>query len=219
METRHVQMSIGKLAVTLIVALVTATLVTMGIGLFTLHGDYRTFAGRQDAEAQDTVRKAALSIRNQVRFYQGILQLLPSRPEVADLLESGDTAEITEWTEGLRRILPGTLATDIVARLGGDEFALPLTHMAREGLHDWIASLLEDYDRSGLHSHDGKTLFCRLSVGIAAIDAEVSAAPQDAFDAADRVMYTVKQQREPRASHFAIADDGRHGITGTAVTT
>ena len=502
LETKHVQMSIGKLAVTLIILLITVTLVTTGIGLFTLYADYRTLADRHDAEAHDTVRNAALSIRNQIRFYQGILQLVSSKPDVANLLEFGDTAEITEWAENLRRILPGTLgtalasahgelygdptaqrvgrkcvldmqalvrgepidfpplhtdvpglehfdlltqvtspdgtrsgtlfvsfrlsileellhsmssqgdrfelfngageiglasgleeappdasvyrmrvpetswelllhrrvpvnsdslmgligadvliltlsgilvvvlirntlagfrkdmtrvhtaltdvlnghyhpsdeptaikdtrillpdieqlavrlqdqrnelrhqslsdpltgvfnrryfdmmlahlheqsrrqspaflaiidlndfkhvndefghqtgdrvlqstaqyllgrirATDIVARLGGDEFALLLTHMAREGLEEWIASLLADYDRSVLHQHEDRAIFCRLSVGIAAVDAGAHATPQDSFNAADRVMYEVKQQRELRASHYAIADD------------
>ena len=502
LETKHVQMSIGKLAVTLIILLITVTLVTTGIGLFTLHGDYRTLASRHDAEAHDTVRNAALSIRNQIHFYQGILQLVSSKPEVANLLEFGDTAEITEWADNLRRILPGTLgtaltsehgelygdptaqrvgprcvldmqtlvrgepiefpplhtdvpglehfdlltqvtspsgdksgtlfvsfrlsvleellhsmstrgdrfelrngageiglatgpenpsqdastyrmrvpdtswelllhrrvpvnsdslmgligadaliltlsgilvvvlirntlggfrkdmtrvhtaltdvldghyhpiseptaiketrillpdieqlalrlqdqrnelrhqslsdpltgvfnrryfdmmlahlheqsrrqspaylviidlndfkqvndefghqtgdrvlqataqyllsrirATDIVARLGGDEFALLLTHMAREGLEDWIVTLLEDYDRSELQSHGERAIFCRLSVGITAIDAGVYAAPQDVFDAADRIMYDVKQRRELRASHYAVSKD------------
>ena len=108
-------------------------------------------------------------------------------------------------------------ASDTTARMGGDEFALILTNMAREGLEDWIKTLLDDYDRSELYNHRNRPITCRLSVGIAAIDAETHATPQDAFDAADRVMYEVKQRHERRTSHYAIADSPPSAdVTGAA---
>jgi diguanylate cyclase (GGDEF)-like protein len=111
-------------------------------------------------------------------------------------------------------------ATDIVARLGGDEFALILTHMAEEALAPWVASLLAGYDAQALDTHEGQEVYCRLSVGVATIDAARYASAHDVFDHADRIMYRVKQQRELRRSQFAVAaqqsSDTRITETGEA---
>lgn len=116
--TPHVQLSISKLAIILIGLLVAVTAITTGIGLFTLHQDYRTLHSQQETEAHDAVRNAALAIRSQILFYQGMLQRISSRPEVSNLLEFGETEEIISWTQRLRQLLPGTLGTALTAPHG-----------------------------------------------------------------------------------------------------
>ena len=112
------QLSIGKLAVILIALLIAVTLVTTGIGVFALQDNYRSMESRHEAEAHDTVRNAAVSIRNQIRFYQGILQLISSKPDVANLLEFGDDGEMTAWSQSMRRLLPGTLGAALANEHG-----------------------------------------------------------------------------------------------------
>lgn len=112
------QLSIGKLAVLLIALLILVTLVTTGMGLVMLHEDYRTFSDQQEAEARDTLRNAAVSIGDRVRFYQGILHLIATKPEVANLLDFGQTDEMRAWSQSLRSLLPGVLGAALASAHG-----------------------------------------------------------------------------------------------------
>jgi diguanylate cyclase (GGDEF)-like protein len=114
----RVQLSIRKLAVILIVILILVTLVTTGIGLAALHRDFRTLSDQHEIEARDTLRNASLAIRDRVRFYQGILQLIASKPEVSNLLQFGQTHEMIAWAHNLRSLLPGSLGAAFVSPAG-----------------------------------------------------------------------------------------------------
>lgn len=121
------QLSIGKLIITLILLLIAVTIVTTGAGLFVVESNYRSLEQRQQAEAHDTLRNAALAIRNQVRFYQGVLHLIGTNPQVQDLLELGEAPEIVAWSKALGRLLPGNLGTALAGEDGivfGDPLAL-----------------------------------------------------------------------------------------------
>jgi len=120
------QLSIGKLVTTLIVLLVAVTVVTTGAGLFVVQSNYRTLEQRHEAEAHDALRNAALAIRNQVRFYQGVLQLIGTNPQVNNLLEFGNTPEIFAWSQTVGRLLPGNLGTALTGP-DGTVFGDPLT--------------------------------------------------------------------------------------------
>jgi hypothetical protein len=113
-----VQLSIRKLALLLIVLLILVTLATTAIGLVTLHDEHRTLQDRQEAEARDTLRNAAIAIGDRVRFYQGMLQLIAGKPEVADLLEFGEVDEITSWSQNIRGLLPGSLGAALASAHG-----------------------------------------------------------------------------------------------------
>ncbi|MCB1790651.1 MAG: GGDEF domain-containing protein [Gammaproteobacteria bacterium] len=108
-EPGNVQLSISKLTLIMIVLLITVTVITTGVGLLVVRADYQTIATRHTTEARDAVNNAALALRNQVQFYQGIVQLISGKPEVANLLEFGDTSEMAAWSNQLRQLLPGTL--------------------------------------------------------------------------------------------------------------
>lgn len=121
------QLSIGKLATILIALLVAVTIVTTGTGLYVLQHDYRSLEERHEAEAKDAVRNAAIAVRNQVRFYQGMLQLISTNSEVINLLEFADTGDISRWSQALGQILPHTLGVALAATDGtvlGDPLAL-----------------------------------------------------------------------------------------------
>ena len=121
------QLSISKLITTLIVLLIAVTVITTGAGLLVVQSNYRTLEQRQEAEAHDTLRNAALAIRNQVRFYQGVLHLIGTSPQVKDLLELGDVPEIVAWSKTVGRLLPGNLGTALAGANGivwGDPLAL-----------------------------------------------------------------------------------------------
>lgn len=156
------QLSIGKLATILIALFITVTLVTTGAGLYVLQTNYRSLENRQEAEAHDTLRNATIAVRSQVRFYQGILELISANPEVSNLLEFADTPEITNWSFSLGRLLPGTLGTALASPDGvvfGDPLALrvgpacqaDMRHFAKHGS---IAYPLLHTDIPGLEHFD-----------------------------------------------------------------
>ena len=120
------QLSIGKLAALSIGLLIAVTIITTGAGLYVLQSNYRTLENRHDTEARDSVRNAAIALRHQIRFYQGILQLTAANPEVSDLLEFGDTPEISRWSQTVGGLLPGTLGTALTSP-AGVVFGDPLT--------------------------------------------------------------------------------------------
>ncbi|MBT8429445.1 MAG: hypothetical protein KJN79_05990, partial [Gammaproteobacteria bacterium] len=78
------QLSIGKLAALSISLLIAVTIITTGSGLYVLQTNYRTLENRHEAEARDAVRNAATALHNEIRFYQGILQLMAANPEISD---------------------------------------------------------------------------------------------------------------------------------------
>ncbi len=120
------QISIAKLAGLLIALLITVTVITTGTGLYVLQSNYQTLETRQEAEALDTVRNAAIAVRNQVQFYQGILHLMANNPEVGNLLEFGESQDMTDWSLNVARVLPGSLGTALVSQHGvvfGDPLA------------------------------------------------------------------------------------------------
>jgi diguanylate cyclase (GGDEF)-like protein len=120
------QLSIGKLVTTLIVLLIAVTVVTTGAGLFVVQSNYRSLEQRHEAEARDSLRNAAMAIRNQVRFYQGVLQLIGSNPQLSNLVEFGEAPEIVTWAQTVGRLLPGNLGIAL-AGPDGVVFGDPLT--------------------------------------------------------------------------------------------
>lgn len=121
------QLSIAKLVATLILLLISVTVITTGAGLLAVQSNYRSLESRHGAEANDAVNNAALAIRNQIRFYQGILQLIVANAEISDLLEFSDTPQIADWSRAVGRLLPGTLGTALSNAHGvvyGDPLAL-----------------------------------------------------------------------------------------------
>ena len=102
----------------LIALLITATFVTTAAGLYVLQDNFRTIENQFDAEAHDSVRSAALAIRNQIRFYQGILQLISRNPDVGNLLAFGEHEDIVQWSVTVGRLLPGTLGTALASPQG-----------------------------------------------------------------------------------------------------
>lgn len=196
------QLSIGKLAIVVITLLIVVTLVTTGLGLSALHNDYRSLQARHEAEAIDTVRNAALSIGNQVRFYQGILQLISTKPEVANLLEFGASSEMQDWSASLRRLLPGILGSALASdqgRVHGDANAqrvgpacvLDMKHL-HEGtpidfppLHTDVEGL-EHFDLlAQVHTPDGQpsgTVFVSFHLGIIDDVLQSMLSPGDRFE-------------------------------------
>jgi len=157
-----VQLSIGKLATISIALLIAVTVVTTAMGLYVLQANYSTLENRQLAEARDTVRNAAIGLRNQVRFYQGILQLMAVDPEVGDLLEFPDTTEMTRWSHAVGRLLPGTLGTALASPDGvvfGDPLALRVGAACEADIRHFAAGTPIDYpllhtDISGFEHFD-----------------------------------------------------------------
>ncbi|MCB1800438.1 MAG: GGDEF domain-containing protein [Gammaproteobacteria bacterium] len=112
------QLSISKLTTILVILLIAVTVITTAAGIFVVRSDYQLLEDRHTTEARDAVNNAALAIHNQVEFYQGIVQLISSKPEVANLLDFGDTTEMTDWSSELRQLLPGTLGTALASPTG-----------------------------------------------------------------------------------------------------
>lgn len=159
---RQVQLSIGKLAVIMIALLITLTVVTTTAGFYVLQANFRTLEERHDAEAHDTLRIAAISIRNQIRFYQGILHLISTNNEVGNLLEFGQGSEVADWSHTVGRLLPGTLGTALASPQGvvfGDALALRVGPACQEDLQHFSAGQNIDYpllhnDIAGLEHFD-----------------------------------------------------------------
>ena len=121
------QFSIGKLATILVALLITVTVVTTASGLLILRQNFLTLEDRRETDAHDTVRNAAIAIRNQIRFYQDMLQIMSANPDVFDLLEFGEVPQIMAWSQTIRRLLPGSLGTALTSTDGvvlGDAPAL-----------------------------------------------------------------------------------------------
>ena len=100
---------------------------TTAAGLYVLQDNFRTIENQFDAEAHDSVRSAALAIRNQIRFYQGILQLISRNPDVSNLLKFGEHADIVQVVSRDRTPAARTLSTALTSPQGvvfGDPLAL-----------------------------------------------------------------------------------------------
>ena len=169
------QLSLGKLATILIVLLISVTVLTTGIGLGLLHSNFRSLEQQQDAEARDSVHNAAIAVRNQIRFYQGILQLISSNPQVVNLLEFGEASEIARWSITVGRLLPGTLGTALASPDGvvfGDPLALRVGPACQADLRHFSAGQPLSYpllhtDVSGLEHFDLLTSIETTEGGIA----------------------------------------------------
>jgi diguanylate cyclase (GGDEF)-like protein len=156
------QLSIGKLAALSISLLIAVTIITTGTGLYLLQTNYRTLENRHEAEARDAVRNAATALHNEIRFYQGILQLMAANPEISDLIEFGNTSEITRWSQTVERMLPGTLGTALVSPDGavfGDPLSLRVGPACQTDLQHLSQGIVVDYpllhtDVAGLEHFD-----------------------------------------------------------------
>ena len=156
------QLSIGKLATILIALMVAVTVVTTGTGLYFLQHDYRSLEEHHEAEAGDAVRDAAIAVRNQVRFYQGMLRLISTNPEVVNLLEFADTGNISRWSQALGQLVPHTLGVALAAPDGtvyGDPLALRIGAACAVDMQRFAASEPVDYpllhtDVAGLEHFD-----------------------------------------------------------------
>ncbi|MCB1722778.1 MAG: GGDEF domain-containing protein [Gammaproteobacteria bacterium] len=112
------QLSIGKLTLLLVILFVGVTAATTGVGLYLVHDVHDTIERRYATEAHAAVTNAALAVRNQVKFYQEIAQQTSAAPDVSDLLEFGDGAEVSAWSQRLRQLLPGTLGAALASPAG-----------------------------------------------------------------------------------------------------
>lgn len=142
------QLSIGKLVTTLIALLIAVTVVTTGAGLFVVQSNYRSLEQRSEAEAHDALRNAALAVRNQVRFYQGILQLIGSNPQINNLLEFGEAPDIMRWSQTIGRLLPGNLGIALANPDGvvfGDPLALRVGAECQADMQLYSEGLPIDY--------------------------------------------------------------------------
>jgi diguanylate cyclase (GGDEF)-like protein len=156
------QLSIGKLAALSISLLIAVAIITTGTGLYVLQTNYRTLENRHEAEARDAVRNAATALHNEIRFYQGILQLMAANPEVSDLIEFGNTSEITRWSQAVGRMLPGTLGTALVSPDGitfNDPLSLRVGPACQADMQDVSQGIVVDYpmlhtDVAGLEHFD-----------------------------------------------------------------
>ena len=119
------QLSIGKLVATLVMLLITVAFVTTGAGMLAAHRDYRTLDTQNEMEAKASVHNAALAVHNQIDFYQAMLQLVATKPDVSNLLEFSELPEIVTWSQSVDRLLPGTLGTAL-SRPDGLVFGDPL---------------------------------------------------------------------------------------------
>ena len=155
-------LSIGKTIAVLIVLLISIAVITTATGLYLIDDDYRAFDNRHNSDARHTVRNAAVAIRNQVQFYQGILQLIATNPEVVNLIEFGDEPEIADWSRAVRRILPGALGTALAGPNGvvfGNPIALRVGAACQTDLHNFVKGSAIEYpllhtDVTGLEHFD-----------------------------------------------------------------
>lgn len=142
------QISIAKLAGVLIALLITVTVITTGTGLYVLQSNYQTLETRQEAEALDNVRNAAIAVRNQVQFYQGILHLIANNPDVSNLLEFGESHDMANWSLNVARVLPGSLGTALVSPRGvvfGDPLAQRIGDACQKDMRDYSHGAAVDY--------------------------------------------------------------------------
>jgi diguanylate cyclase (GGDEF)-like protein len=112
------QLSIAKLVTVLVVVLLAVTVITTGVGLLAVNTNHRALETRHEAEARDHADSVATAIGHQLRFYQGILQLIASKPEVANLLEFSDETDIFKWSLSVAQLLPGSFGTALADTRG-----------------------------------------------------------------------------------------------------
>ena len=108
------QISIRRLSVALVLLLIVVMAVATVSGAWVLQKNYRTAEGRFESEAKETLNLAAIAIRNQIRFFSNVLELIAKNPKVSDLAEFGDVADAMVWSQTLAGMLPGTLGTALV---------------------------------------------------------------------------------------------------------
>jgi len=104
--------SIGKLAALSISLLIAVTIVTTGAGLFVLQNEYRSLEKRHAAEVRDTAQNAAIALRDQIRFYQGVPQFISAYAAQEGLSEPTDSNRVTLQSQTARQILEGMLGPD-----------------------------------------------------------------------------------------------------------
>lgn len=144
----RMQLSISRLAVTLIVLLIAVTLITSATGVYMLQSQYQSLGAHHDAQAADTARNAALSIRNQLRFYQGILQQISASPEIANLFDFGEQFEMVAWANNLAGVLPGTIGAALASEHGavfGDPMAQRVGPACQVDLRNFSAGKVVEY--------------------------------------------------------------------------
>ena len=155
-------LSIGKTIAVLVVLLISIAVITTTTGLYLIDDDYRAFDNRHNSDARHTVRNAAVAIHNQVQFYQGILQLIATNPEVVNLIEFGDEPEIADWSRAVGRLLPGSLGTALAGPDGvvfGNPIALRVGAACQKDMHTFIRGGAIEYpllhtDVGGLEHFD-----------------------------------------------------------------
>ncbi len=155
-------LSIGKTIAILVALLISVAVITTATGLYLIDDDYRAFENRHASDARHTVRNAAIAIRNQIRFYQGILQLIATNPEAINLIEFGEEPEIADWSRAVGRVLPGSLGTALAGPDGvvfGNPLALRVGAACQMDMHTFLDGGAIEYpllhtDVSGLEHFD-----------------------------------------------------------------
>lgn len=117
METARI--SIRRLTVGLVLLLVMVMILATVSGTLVLRQNYRTAEGRFEVEARETLQQGAISVRNQIVFFDRILSLLARNPHLAELMEGGSAGELQAWATQTAQMLPGALGTAL-ARPDGE---------------------------------------------------------------------------------------------------
>ena len=142
--------------------LIAVTIGSSVIGLYLLKEHYSTEEQRHEAEAHGRLNQAANAIGNQVRFYQGIVDLLVSRSSTADLIAFSEPGETQQWSLRIRNLLPGAFGAALADHHGeiiGDPLAQRIGPACQSDLHRFARGQSLNYppfhlDVAGLEHFD-----------------------------------------------------------------
>lgn len=123
--------SVKQLALLMVVLMVVVTLISSTVGLYLLEDHYQTEENRFEADAHNRLELAAGSIANQIKFYQGIVNLIVARRSTADLIAFGAPEDTQDWALHIRNLLPGAFGAAL-ATLDGEVIGDPITQRIGE---------------------------------------------------------------------------------------
>lgn len=104
---KHSTISIRRLTIGLVVLLALVLVMATASGALVLSKNYRTAAGRFESEAREALQQAAITVRNQVRFFTNIMTLVAAHPRLPELLAAGDADGADDWSRHTLAVLPG----------------------------------------------------------------------------------------------------------------
>jgi len=110
--------SVRKITTLMVTMLIVVTLGSSIVGYYFLQNQYRTAEDHYEAEARNRLEQAANAVSNQLKLYQEIVDSLASRQTTSDMLSFAEVAEIEQWTQNTRKLLPGTLGSALANEEG-----------------------------------------------------------------------------------------------------